>query len=155
MARRKAPDPKTAALRKHYCLYKTPEKVRDKLFRTNEFFDRRDLVQVRYEMLRRVRVEGQPVTEVAEAFGVSRPTFYQTAAAFEQSGLAGLLPRRLGPKRAHKLDDKVVDFLRERLEEDSSLRGADLVRLVQERFGRSVHARSISRALVRQEKKRR
>jgi hypothetical protein len=37
----------------------SPERVTDELFQ--EFFDPRDLVQVKYEMLRRVQTEGQPV----------------------------------------------------------------------------------------------
>ena len=41
-----------------------PDKVRDPKFRSGEFFDPRDAVQVKYEMLRRVFVDNSttPVT---------------------------------------------------------------------------------------------
>jgi hypothetical protein len=63
----------------------------------NPFFDARDLVQVKYEMLRRVRQEGRRVTKSAAAFGFSRPSFYEAQASFEIGGLPGLLPQRPGP----------------------------------------------------------
>jgi hypothetical protein len=41
------------------CLHPHPEQVTDELFLTHEFFDPRNLVQVKYETLRRVQGEGQ------------------------------------------------------------------------------------------------
>ena len=63
-------------------------------------------------MVRRVRVDGEPVSRSAAAFGFSRPSFYQAAAAVDADGLAGLVPARPGPRRAHKLTDEVVAFAR-------------------------------------------
>src|SRR2546425_3774989 len=51
---------------------------------------RSDLLQVRYEMLRRHSVERVSIVDVATKFGVSRPTVYQAQAAFQQAGLSGL-----------------------------------------------------------------
>ena len=54
---------KRAALRRHGCLHRHPERVRDERFINHEFFDPEDLVQVKYEMLRRVppgRRDGAP-----------------------------------------------------------------------------------------------
>jgi transposase len=113
------------------------------------FLYARDLVQVKYEMVRRVRLEGQPVSHAARAFGFSRPSFYQAQAALEAGGLQALVPARPGPRRAHKLTQEVVGFLRERLEADRSLRAPALAALVAERFGVRVHPRSIERALRR------
>ena len=81
------------------------------MFLRGEFFDPRDLVQVKYEMLRRVRVDGAHVTEVVQAFGFSRPVFYQAQALYHRAGLPGLIPQRPGPRHPHKLSDLVVDFL--------------------------------------------
>ena len=67
---------------------------------SHPFFDPRDRVQVKYEMVRRHQVDGRPVTEIAARFGVSRQTFYQTASAFEAHGIPGLVPKRPGPKRS-------------------------------------------------------
>lgn len=147
-------DPKADALREQGCLHPHPEKVTDEAFSASEFFDPRDLVQVKYEMLRRVRVDGQPVSHSAESFGLSRPSYYQAQAAYEAGGLPALLPKKPGPRRAHKLSVEVVAALREALAERPELGPWDLVGLVQERFGISVHPRSIERALARQEKKR-
>jgi hypothetical protein len=59
-----------------------------------EFFDARDSVQVKYEMVRRVSVDDAPVTATAAAFGYSGPSYYQAAAALAESGLDGLVPAK-------------------------------------------------------------
>jgi transposase len=147
----KGEDPKVAALRAERSLNPRPEAVRDERFATSEFLDPRDLVQVKYEMVRRVRVDGDTVARSAQEFGFSRPSFYEAAAALDAGGLAGLVPARPGPRRAHKLTDEVLRFVRERLAVEPGLRSADLVELVAERFGVRVHRRSIERALARAE----
>ena len=106
MARRRTgPDPKEAALAEARCLNPHPEQVTDPEFLASDFFDARDAVQVKYEMVRKVKAGGAPVTEAAAAFGYSRPSYYQAAAALEASGLEGLVPARPGPRggaQAHR-----------------------------------------------------
>jgi transposase len=153
MAKKRNPDPKDLALRQQGALNPHPEQVTDELFLTNEFFDTRDLVQVKYEMLRRVRSEGQSVSQAAIAFGFSRPSFYQTQASFEQGGLPALIPQKRGPKQAHKLTTAVLTFVHQLREEDPSLRPADLATRLRQTYGITVHARSIERALARSQKK--
>jgi len=155
MARRKPDDPKTRALREQGCLHPHPEQVADELFSSSEFFDARDLVQVKYEMLRRVRLDASSVSDSAARFGLSRPSYYQAQTAFEQGGLPALLPRKPGPRSAHKLSVEVVTALEEALAEKPELSAQALVLLVEKRFGVSVHRRSVERALSRQKKKRR
>ena len=96
-------DPKVEALRAERSLNPRPDEVRDPSFAASEFFDPRDLVQVKYEMVGQVRVDRQPVSRSAAAFGFSRPSFYQAAAAVDAAGLAGLVPARpsAGPQ-AHR-----------------------------------------------------
>ncbi len=154
MAKTRPPDPKIGALRQRGCLNLHPERVADPLFATADFFDARDRVQVKYEMVRRVRVDGQPVSHSARAFGFSRPSFYQAQAGLAHGGLAALVPQKPGPRRAHKLSPEVVDFLAHARADDPSLRPPELARRVRERFGRTVHPRSVERALARREKKR-
>jgi transposase len=144
---------KLEALKKQGAVNLQPERVQDPLFGLDEFFDARDLVQVRYEMLRRVEVEGYAVTEACHAFGFSRPVFYRTRAAFEQEGLVGLVPKKRGPRSGHKLTPEVVKGIEEALAEDRSLGAEALVELVEKRYGVRVHPRSIQRALARQKKK--
>ncbi len=145
-------DDKTSNLKKHGALNRHPEQVRDPLFLEEAFFDPCDLVQVRYEMLRRVTKDGQPVSKSARTFGVSRPTWYQAAKAFEAGGLPALLPERPGPRRAHKLDEAVVRALIKARSATPAITTAELVALVRERFALSVHRRSIERALSRAKK---
>ncbi len=66
MARQQSrPDPKGAALAAARCLNPHPEQVTDPEFRSSDFFDARDAVQVKYEMVRKVKAGGAPVTEAA------------------------------------------------------------------------------------------
>jgi transposase len=150
MARRRV-DPKEESLRAARALNPRPEAVADVAFAGSEFLDARDLVQVKYEMVRRVRVDGEAVATAAQTFGFSRPSWYAAAAALDDDGLPGLLPARPGPRRAHKLTEEVVADLRAALERDSSLRTSDLVARAETRFGLSVHPRSVERALARAE----
>ena len=151
MARRRQ-DPKVEALRAERSLNPRPQTVTDEEFRSSEFFDARDVVQVKYEMVRRVRVDGEAVSRSATAFGFSRPSFYEAAAALDTGGLAALVPARPGPRGAHKLTDEVVAFARRRLEVDPSLRSVDLVDAIAVRFGIRVHPRSVERALTRSDR---
>jgi transposase len=148
-------DPKAEALRAQGVLHPRPDAVRAPLFGSHEFFDARDLVQVKYEMLRRVDVEGQPVSRTAEAFGCSRPTFYQAQTAFKAHGLPGLVPRKRGPRGAHKLDDAVMTVVNALRTEDPALSTPALLSHIRRRFGLAVHRRTLERALRREEKKRR
>jgi transposase len=148
-----SPDPKSDNLRRRGSLNPHPESVTDPLFGASDFFDPRDVVQVKYEMLRCVRIEQRSITESASAFGFSRPSFYQAQASFELAGLSGLLPKKPGPKRSHKLSTEVVEFLEQLGRDDPSLRSPEMATRVLERFGLKVHPRSIERALARPKKK--
>jgi transposase len=147
-------DPKVQTLRQLGSLHPRPQAVADELFAAGEFFDARDLVQVKYEMLRRVDHDGRSISAAAAAFGFSRPSFYQAQAAFRSGGVAGLLPRKRGPKEARKLRGNVLAFLQEARQAEPGLRIADLARRLRARFDLVVHPRTIERALVRAEKKR-
>ena len=148
-----AKDTKGEALRQQGVLHAHPQDVTDSLFHAHEFFDPRDLVQVKYEMLRRVQVEGLSITAAAAAFGFSRPGFYQARAAYQRHGLPGLIPQRPGPRHAHKLSGEVLDFMLHQLAENPALQAAALSALIEEEFGVTVHPRSLERALARRQKK--
>lgn len=148
-------DPKLEALREQGTLNPRSGEVTDPRFAKDSFFDPRDLVQVKYEMLRRVQSEGHSITGAATAFGFSRPSFYQAQSAFAVGGLAGLVPHKRGPKQAHKLTDQVLAYILSTRQQKPSVRTTELVRLIQERFGTKLHPRSIERSLKRHQKKRR
>jgi transposase len=156
MAQPKQPkDDKTESLRKYGALHPHPQRVTETIFSDSavEFFDPRDLVQVKYEMLRVVDKEGRSVKQASEAFGFSRPAFYQAQSQFKQEGVTGLVKKRPGPKSAHKLTADVLAFIEEKIEEDKPLRARKLSPLIKERFGKDVHPRSIERAVMRRKKK--
>jgi transposase len=146
-------DAKQRSLRAHGTLHPRPARVTDELFQGAGFFDPRDLVQVKYEMLRRVRVEGLSITEAARRFAFSRPSFYKAHRAFEREGLWGLLPAKRGPRRSHKLSAEVMAFIALRRDEDPSLTVEQLVRVLRKERQLRVHPRSLERALARAVKK--
>jgi transposase len=106
-------------------------------------------------MLRRVQVDEKPVTQTCDAFGVSRPAFYKSQQALDLEGLPGLVPKKRGPRGAHKLTQEVMNLIGEALAQDRSLRAQSLARLVREQFNLTVHPRTIQRALARRLEKKR
>jgi transposase len=153
MPRNTPEDSKTGSLREEGTLNPRPQSVIDPLFASNEFFDPRDLVQVKYEMLRCAQTDGRSVTEASRAFGFSRPSFYQAQAALEAGGLSALVPLRRGPKTSHKLTSDVMAFVGELRQADPSIRAVDLAARIKERFDITVHPRTIERGLSRYKKK--
>jgi len=139
---------KVKALLEEGTLNSSPGKVRDPKFQENEFFDPRDLVQVKYEMLRRVSVENSSVTEATQQYGVSRPTYYQTRASFDKGGLAGLVPRKRGPHGPHKLQGEALAFVQQQLVAGQPVRARELAKLVRQKFALPIHPRTIERAVA-------
>src|SRR5260370_26206133 len=129
------PDPKAAALAGARCLKPHPEQVTDPEFLASDFFDPRDAVQVKYEMVRKVKAGGAPVTEAAAASGYSRPAYYAAAAALESSGLEGLVPARPGPRGGHKLTQEILACAEERRAADPSLPPGQPPDRIEETFG--------------------
>ena len=153
MAQRRQRDLKTEELKRTGTLNPRAVNVTDPLFHQTPFFDPRDLLQARYEMLRRHTAEQMSILDAAAAFGVSRPTFYQAQASFQRSGLAGLLPARRGPKSGHKLTAEVLDYVASLRESEPRLTTVQCVQAIQERFAMTIHRRSLERALARRKKK--
>ena len=150
----KRSDAKLRTLQENDTLNPHPARVTDTLFQEHDFFDPRDLLQVKYEMLHRVRIEGWSVKQAAEAFGFSRPAFYHAQSAFEREGIAGLFPHKRGPRGAHKLSEEVMQFVEQQTEGEPTVTITAMVKRVNERFGLKVHPRSIERARQRRKKKR-
>lgn len=124
-----------------------PEKVGDPKFKQGEFFDPRDAVQVKYELLRRVLVDKASVTDAAQEYGISRPTYYQVKAGFDRAGIVGLVPKKRGPHGPHKVRGEVMMFIEQRLVQGEPIRARELAGLIRREFGLDVHPRTIERAV--------
>jgi len=89
---------KEAALAEARCLNPHPEQVTDPEFLASDLFDARDAVQVKYEMVRKVRAGSAPVTEAAAAFGYSGRRTTPRPPRWSPRGWKGWCPP--GPGRA-------------------------------------------------------
>jgi len=138
---------KAQALLEEGTLNASPEKISDPKFQEGEFFDPRDIVQVKYEMLRRVGAEHVPVAHASAQYGFSRPTYYQARANFEAAGIAGLVPKKRGPRGRHKLSPEVLSFLEGQVVAGQPIRARALARRVRQAFNLDLHPRTIERAL--------
>src|SRR5215467_1177083 len=96
--------------------------VRHSLFQQSAFFDPEDLLQLKYETLRALELEDYPIAKAAREFALSRPTIYEAQSQFQRQGLEGLLPRKRGPKEAHKLTDEVLQYFQEQVRAQPELR---------------------------------
>jgi len=146
--RSRSKPPKLEALREEGIFAASPDKIQDPKFQENEFFDPHDIVQVKYEMLRRVSAENASVSAATEEYGVSRPTYYQTKASFDKGGVAGLAPQKRGPRGPHKLRGKALAFVQEQLVAGEPVRARELAKLVRQKFDLNIHPRTIERAVA-------
>lgn len=140
---------KIISLRNSGTLNPSPEMVKDSIFQDKDFFDPMDIVQVKYELLRRVQTEGASVSDAAKSFGFSRLSYYRIQAIFENMGLYGLMPQKRGPKHGHKINTEVLKFIDKQMQEDSSIGILELKKAIKKKFKLSVHARTIERALIK------
>lgn len=129
------------------------DKVRSPLFAKADFFDANDLLQIKYEMLRAIEIDSLPITQAAEAFGLSRPTIYEARSNFLDRGMEGLLPQKRGPKKPHKLTPDVLEHLIETHGKEPELKAAELVRHIKRRFQIKIHPRTIEKALAEKAKR--
>ena len=143
---------KESYLQDHGVLNPHPENVQDELFLANEFFDPRDLLQVRYEMIRRHRVDKTSVKETSEQFGVSRVTFYQIAESYDNLGFIGLIPQKPGPKSYTKCTQEVLEFVKQLRSQQPDLTWKDIIHEVYEEFGVTLHHRTIEKRLASEKK---
>jgi transposase len=139
---------KESYLQDHGVLNPHPENVQDELFLANEFFDPRDLLQVRYEMIRRHQIDKLSVLDTSKQFGVSRVTFYQIAGLYDSLGLIGLVPQKPGPKSPTKCTEEIIEFVRQQRSQQPDITWEILIQEVYEEFGVSLHHRTIERKLA-------
>jgi len=139
-------------LKKEGTLHPNPDRVRAELLAKSPFFDANDLMQMKYEMLRSVSAAQRPVAEAAHMFGLSRVAYYHAQKQYQKHGVAGLLPRRRGPRHPHKFTPEVMSFIDEQLTATGGRPDWNLLsKQIEAGFGIKVHPRSVERA-VKQKK---
>src|SRR6202051_4851849 len=77
-------------------------------FRRDDRSESTYLVQLKYQTIRAVEVDGRPIAQAALDSGLSRPTIYEARENFRQEGIEGLLPEKRGPKNPRKLKPEVL-----------------------------------------------
>ena len=122
------------------------------VFNASPFFDAKDLVQVKYEMLRAVMKDGIGVTCVAEKFGFSRKTYYQIDKAFAEGGLYALMPKKTGPKGPNKLRGEVSNFIDSYVSRHDNAKAKEIAAQLEASLGSRIHPRTIERYLEKKTK---
>lgn len=153
MANRRDDTEKQDRLREAGTLNRTPERVGDPMFAVGDFFDARDLLQVRYEMVRLVRLGEATLGQAAARFGVSRPTCFRMVKAFDGGGLQELVPARRGPRGPHKISPEMLRFVEDYRAVHGRVGARRLAPLIEAEFGVRVHPRGLEKALERVQKK--
>jgi len=140
---------KKEALQKMGALNKNPDKVKFRLFQEGgRFFDPNDKLQVKYEMLRAVQVDGLPVNVVSHTFGYSRETYYTVARNFELEGCIGLIDQAQGRRQPEKLQTEIIEFiLSERYKKHEKNSGYRIAEKILDRFHVKIHPRTVYKVL--------
>ncbi len=141
--------PKIDFLRSQGLLNKKPERVTHPLFETTEFFDRRDLPQVRYEMLREARVEKVPVTKACRLMGFSREYFYRLERAFAERGYVALLGSTMGRPPLLALNQEIVSYIVHRKIELPRLSGEELRKEILRLYKVDCSCRTVERIIAK------
>ena len=122
--------------------------VKSKLFANSQFFDARDIVQVKYEMLRAVSHEKKSVTQVSKEYGFSREAFYENKRVFNKDGITALIPKKKGPKGSHKLSGG-EKFIENYLEKKPEAKAPEIAVQLERETGMKLHPKTIRRYIIK------
>ncbi len=137
---------KSERLQRSRTLNPNPEAVSDPLFECSPFFDPRDLLQVRYEMIRS-HTKDTTLAAVAARYGMSVPTCVRVKRAFRAGGLQALIPERRGPRGPRKITPEILEFAENCRALPDAVSVRKLAEMIRERFDVTIHYSSLHRAL--------
>ena len=126
---------------------KNESNVKSELFKINPFFDSRDLVQVKYEMIRCVEKDGVSVKTASELYGFSRVSFYKIREYFNKYGFEGLFNQKRGPHGSYKLSDEAIEFIYLTQNNTPEISNAEICEIIFSKYNIRVHPRTISRII--------
>ena len=132
-------------LKKNGCFNGNHNNVTAGVFDELPFFDKKDIVQVKYEMIRAASNNEGSVTEIADSFGFSRKSFYQIREAFRAGGLFSLVPKKTGPKGASKLKPEALEFIEKYISMHEHAKVKEVSAALESEMGIKVHSRTIYR----------
>ena len=138
---------KDETLKESGCFNANHANVTAGIFSSNPFFDKKDVIQVKYEMIRAASNGEGSVTEIADAHGFSRKSFYQIGKAFASGGLGALVPKKKGPKGPSKLNPEALGFINDFSEMNKGAKAGEISAALEAAKGVKVHPRTIHRQL--------
>lgn len=131
-------------LQRARCLHPAPERVHDERFQEEGgFFDPKDIVQVKYELLRSCEVEDGDVASACMRFGFSRTTYYKVYEAFLHGGIPSLMGRPRGRPQPIKLNEIVLGYLIAEKAKNPKLAASEMVAHVLRRYNVQISKRMI------------
>lgn len=138
---------KNEFLEKEGLLNKKPERVSHSLFKSNEFFDPLDLLQVRYEMLRSVNVDGCSVVSACRTFGFSREYYYKMGRMFSERGFVGLFGAPSGRRPLIALNQELINFIIHKKLEKPKLSGDNICKQIKKIYHVECSTRTVERII--------
>ena len=138
---------KEDALKGGGCFNPNYANVTASIFNKTPFFDKRDIVQVKYEMIRAASNDEGTITKISNDYGFSRNSYYQISKTFHNGGLCALVPKKVGPKKPHKLSAEVAAFIDSFLEGSPNTKVKEISVAIKTSMGIDIHTRTIYRYL--------
>lgn len=116
-------------------------------FIENEVMDSRDLLQVRYEIVRAIEYDNKPVKEICSEFGVSASTARRYVRNLKEGGLIALVPEQKGPSGPTKLSKDAADFIDTYLKNNPKASGGKVHNALENRLHPGISKRTVERYL--------
>ena len=138
---------KEDTLKKYGCFNQNHESVSASIFQSDPFFDKKDVVQVKYEMIRAASRDEGSITNISEAYGFSRKSYYQINESFKAGGLHALIPKKTGPKGPRKLKPEILEFVDAYLVDHKNAKAQEISDQLEANKGIKIHPRSVYRYL--------
>jgi len=120
-------------------------KVTEQRFVDDDFYDPKDLAQVKYEMLRAVRESQENVEEITVRFGFSRAGFYKIKKSFEKEGISAFVSNKTGPRNAWKLTKDNQRFIDNYILDNPDASTGDIATVLQAERGLEISKRTVER----------
>ena len=117
------------------------------IFANNQLMDPKDLLQVRYELVRAIKCESKPIREICSEYGVSVSTARRYAEDLKKGGLIALVPEQKGPSGPTKLTKEASDFIDAYRKKNPESSGGKIHSALESKLHTGVSKRTVERYL--------